>query len=260
LAAKPAPPSIHRFRTSARRLEVVLTELAPQPGRNGKKLLKLLARLRKKAGRVRDLDVQIDLLRSLKMPEGARHKSQLLQALLDDRGQRERKVEQAFDRQTVRQLRKRLKRAASGLEVRESEALDRSRDMLAELEQQPESLTDKVLHQYRIVGKRCRYLAELADKNPAARELVDHLKRMQDVLGEWHDWLKLTERADDLFHTVPGSPLVAALRNLTRAKFRHAALALTEARSALQQKPPEAPTDAANRKQATPVTAIRPAA
>src|ERR1017187_577749 len=86
LAAKPAPNSVHRFRTNGRRLEIVLTELSPNPGRNGKKLLKLLARLRKKAGRVRDLDVQVALLRSLKMPEGARHKSQLMKMMMDERG------------------------------------------------------------------------------------------------------------------------------------------------------------------------------
>jgi len=260
LAAKPAPNSVHRFRTSGRRLEVVLTELAPNPGRNGKKLLKLLARLRRKAGRVRDLDVQVALLRSLKMPEGARHKSQLLQALMEERIQKEKKVAQAFDKETVRELRKRLKRAASELDIRESEAWDQARSMLTKLERQTEPLTEKVLHQYRVVGKRARYLAELADKNPEAERLVDQLKIMQDALGEWHDWLKLTQRAANSFSGVSGSPLVSALRNLTRAKFRHAGMALTEARSALSSKRSVAAEVTADRKQVAPVTAIAAAA
>ena len=260
LAAKPAPNSVHRFRTSGRRLEVVLTELAPNPGRNGKKLLKLLARLRRKAGRVRDLDVQVALLRSLKMPEGARHKSQLLQALMEERIQKEKKVAQAFDKETVRELRTRLKRAASELDIRESEAWDQARSMLTKLERQTEPLTEKVLHQYRIVGKRARYLAELADKNPEAERLVDQLKIMQDALGEWHDWLKLTQRAANSFSGVSGSPLVSALRNLTRAKFRHAGMALTEARSALSSKRPSAIEVASDRKQTTPVSVIGTAA
>ena len=260
LAAKPAPNSVHRFRTSGRRLEVVLTELAPNPGRNGKKLLKLLARLRRKAGRVRDLDVQVALLRSLKMPEGARHKSQLLQALMEERIQKEKKVAQAFDKETVRELRTRLKRAASESDIRESEAWDQARSMLTKLERQTEPLTEKVLHQYRIVGKRARYLAELADKNPEAERLVDQLKIMQDALGEWHDWLKLTQRAANSFSGVSGSPLVSALRNLTRAKFRHAGMALTEARSALSSKRPSAIEVASDRKQTTPVSVIGTAA
>jgi CHAD domain-containing protein len=260
LAAKPAPNSVHRFRTSGRRLEVVLTELAPNPGRNGKKLLKLLARLRRKAGRVRDLDVQVALLRSLKMPEGARHKSQLLQALMEERIQKEKKVAQAFDKETVRELRTRLKRAASESDIRESEAWDQARSMLTKLERQTEPLTEKVLHQYRIVGKRARYLAELADKNPEAERLVDQLKIMQDALGEWHDWLKLTQRAANSFSGVSGSPLVSALRNLTRAKFRHAGMALTEARSAFSSKRPSAIEVASDRKQTTPVSVIGTAA
>jgi len=59
LASKPQPKNVHQFRTHTRRLEAVLEEVAPEFGRNEKKLLKQLARLRRKAGRVRDLDVQV---------------------------------------------------------------------------------------------------------------------------------------------------------------------------------------------------------
>ena len=46
------------------------------------------------------------LLRSLKMPEGARQKSQLMQALIEERTQREKKVAQAFDKRSVKELRR----------------------------------------------------------------------------------------------------------------------------------------------------------
>jgi CHAD domain-containing protein len=258
LAANPAPNSVHRFRTSARRLEALFTELVANPGRNDKKLLKLLARLRKKAGRVRDLDVQISLLGSLKMPEGARHKSQLLQALMEERVQREKKIAEAFDKPTTRELRKRLKRAGFGLDFREGDVWDHAQRMLSKLERQPEPLTDEVLHQYRIVGKRARYLAEVA--GPQAERQVEQLKRLQDALGEWHDWLKLTQRAENLFSGVPGSPLVAALRNLTQAKFRHGVTALVETRATLAGKKPAAPDDASGRKPAALVSAAKTAA
>ena len=65
LPSKPAPENIHRFRTSTRRVEVLVTDLAWNR-RNDKKLLKLLDRLRKKAGRVRDLDVEIAALQALR--------------------------------------------------------------------------------------------------------------------------------------------------------------------------------------------------
>ena len=48
--------NVHKFRTNSRRIEALVSELAPENG-NQKKLLKLLSKLRKKAGKVRDLDV-----------------------------------------------------------------------------------------------------------------------------------------------------------------------------------------------------------
>src|SRR6202050_5067689 len=91
LAAKPAPESVHKFRTSSRRVEALLDEL-DAADRNSTKLLKLLARLRKKAGRVRDLDVQIGSLRNLKVPEGATHKAQLIRTLTEERLRRGEKM------------------------------------------------------------------------------------------------------------------------------------------------------------------------
>jgi len=231
LAAKPAPQAVHRFRTSGRRVEVLLEEL----GSNGnhRKLLKLLSRLRKKAGRVRDLDVQIALLRNFKMPEGARHKRQLLEALVEERNRKEKKFAEAADKNAMRDLRRRLKRAAREMQANQEAPWPRAVRLLGRLDQQNAPLTEKVLHQYRLAGKRIRYLAELADDEPQARSLVRQLKGMQDALGEWHDWLKLTQRAENALNSAPESPLVAALRNLTHAKFRLAVTALAEARSAL---------------------------
>src|SRR5947208_13993272 len=80
-ANKPAASNVHKFRTYSRRVEVLVEALVANPKRRDKRLLKLLARLRKKAGRVRDLDVQIAALRSLKLPQEAERKSQLLREI-----------------------------------------------------------------------------------------------------------------------------------------------------------------------------------
>src|SRR5579859_6561412 len=58
--------NVHKFRTHSRRVEALVSELAPENG-NQKKLLKRLSKLRKKAGKVRDLDVQIAFLKELKV-------------------------------------------------------------------------------------------------------------------------------------------------------------------------------------------------
>jgi len=234
LATKPAPENVHKFRTYSRRVEALLDELVRERSRNDKKLLKLLGRLRKKAGRVRDLDVQITSLRNLKIPQDPGRKSQLTRTLAEERARREKKLGKTFDGETVRELGRRLKRAASDLEVPDgTEPLTLAMRQLTQVGRDHAPLTEKILHQYRIAGKRARYLAELAGKDPEAERLVEQLKRMQDVIGDWHDWLKLTEKAEEFFGEVHDSALLAALRNVTRAKFRQAADALTETRAAL---------------------------
>jgi len=234
LTKRPAPENVHKFRTYSRRVEAVLSEVAPKRHRNDEKLLKLLARLRKKAGKVRDLDVQIGCLRNLKAPQANGHKSQLMNALLDERIQRERKLAKAFDTKTAEEIRKRLKRSAHEISIpRNTEPLALTLSRLAHLGRGNGSLSEKTLHQYRIIGKRARYVAELDGDDPHTRQIIKQLKRMQDVIGDWHDWLKLTEKAERLLGDVRQSALVAMLRNVTQAKFRQSVQVVTELRTGL---------------------------
>jgi len=238
LAKKPVPESVHKFRTNSRRVEALLSEVVPELNRNDKRLLKLLARLRKKAGRVRDRDVQIAAVRNLKIPEGNGHKSELMDTLIQERARREQKLAKAFNRKMAEEIRKRLQRAASELEIpRNAEPLALTLNQLARLGRDHAPLTEKTLHQYRIIGKRARYIAEFAAKDDThAKRVVELLKQMQDVIGDWHDWLKLTEKAEELFGGVRDSALVAMLRNVTQAKFRLSVDAVAETRAALSGK------------------------
>src|SRR5579862_6039206 len=231
LAKKPAQNRVHKFRTSSRRVEAVLNEVPSELHGNDEKVLKLLSRLRKKAGRVRDLDVQIAALRGLKFPEANGHKSQLMDALIDERGKRERKLAKAFDKQTVEDVRKRLKRADRELKFSaDIDPLTLTLRKISELNSGA-PVTEKLLHQYRIVGKRARYIAELGGEDSELKPVIERLKHMQDVIGDWHDWLKLTERAEELIGNVRSSALVAMLRNVTQAKFRQSVELVSRIRS-----------------------------
>jgi CHAD domain-containing protein len=237
LAKNPAPESVHKFRTNSRRVEAVLSEVAPKLNRSDSKLIKLLSRLRKKAGRVRDLDVEIASLRSLKIPEGNGHKSEFLSNLAQERSNREQKLAKAFNRKTAGEVRKRLKRAATEIDIsKDTDPLALTLNKLAKLGRDHVTLTERTLHQYRIVGKRARYIAELAGRDAQAKRIVDQLKHMQDVIGDWHDWLKLTQKAEALFGGVRDSALVAMLRNVTQAKFRQAVDAVAETRAAFSNR------------------------
>src|SRR5437764_8752646 len=232
--------NVHKFRTYGRRVEALVEELVPGLKRKDRRLLEQLARLRKKGGKVRDLDVQIAALRGLKLPQEGGRKAQLLRVLSDDRTSREKKLEKAFDKQQVSQLRKGLKRSAARIDVPNTteELLDRAMRPVLQLGANQRPLTEKRVHQYRIVGKRARYLAEVAGDDPHAKELIEQLKRMQDVIGDWHDWLKLTERAEEVFDGTRSSALIAALRNITRAKYRQSLDVLVETRAAQTPRKP----------------------
>jgi CHAD domain-containing protein len=248
LEAKPASENVHHFRTCGRRVEALFSTGSVQPKRNEKKLLKLLAQLRKKAGKVRDLDVQIAALRNLKIPDDRERKFQLMQALSDERTKRQSRLLKAFDEETIRELRKRLKRAKAVISD-ELDPLKEAKRHLSALKVDVGPVTEEMLHQYRIAGKRARYLAELS-KDPEAVHMVEILKRMQDVIGDWHDWMKLSERAEERFGR-QSSALLSALRNVTQAKFHQAVRALEEARAALAAKKAASTTSSTARPAAT---------
>jgi CHAD domain-containing protein len=223
LADKPQPQNVHRFRTYTRRVEALIEEVAPKVGRNEKKLLKMLNRLRRRAGRIRDLDVQIVALRNLRIPGEQGHKTQLLRMLNEIRSRREGKLHQSLDKETLRNLRKRLKKTAGRQRIPgDVEPLALAKHLFAAVSKPVVPLTESILHKYRLAGKRVRYVAELAGKVPEAEAMLETLQTMQDALGDWHDWLMLTESAEKLLDNEQASPLMAALRNVTRAKFRHA--------------------------------------
>jgi CHAD domain-containing protein len=228
LSSKPQAKSVHRFRTGTRRVQILLSELSPKLDRSEKKLLKLLTQIRKRAGKLRDLDVQLTALRSLKIPHEPRRKTQLVNRLIELRSRQEKKLRKSADDNTLRDIRKRLKRAARHFKPEAGrDPLAAARTMLNRFENAGAPLSEAVLHQYRILSKHARYAAELAGPSPEAVQFIAGLKKIQDALGDWHDWLTLTQTAIAHLGEVRESPLVAELHNVTGAKYRHAVAVLT---------------------------------
>jgi CHAD domain-containing protein len=219
---------IHRFRTTNRRLQTLLEQVIPDRDHHQKKLLKMLDRIRKRAGKVRDLDVQLAALRSLKVPQEPRRKTLLMHRLIELRAKHENKLRKLLNKETIHEIRKRLKRASHEVKlVSGGDALVAARTMLAQVVRPAGPVTEDLLHQYRIVVKRARYAAEFAPKSAEAAQFVAQLKRLQDAIGNWHDWLTLTNTAAKRLGDVNQSPLVAALHNVTRSRFRQAVAALS---------------------------------
>jgi CHAD domain-containing protein len=51
------------------------------------------------------------------------------------------------------------------------------------------------LHDFRKATKKARYLAEMGAEGQSDGGVAKALKRVQDAIGEWHDWLCLGEEA-----------------------------------------------------------------
>lgn len=221
LTSDPEPEHVHQFRTTTRRIETLFKELVPKPDRNERKLLKQLAKIRKRAGRVRDLDVQMAALRTLKIGRDGDEKRTLFSALAGERGRYAKKLAALFDKDSLRELRKRLRRAAKNSQLCDNklEPAAKALRMFARLAREQGEVTEAVLHQYRLRCKRIRYLAEMEGKQPLAQAVVQQLKTIQDAVGEWHDWDTLAARAEALFSNVPSAPIITALRAVRHTKL-----------------------------------------
>ena len=226
------PKKVHHFRTNSRRVEAVIETLAPE-SRNKKKTLKLVGKLRKRAGKVRDIDVQITLLKNLRVPDRHNHRAQLLELLDEAHARQTKKLSKAADSSALRELRKRLRREREAIKLDGVDPLRLAISVLPRVGQSP--LTEKTLHGFRIGAKQARYLAELGGDSPGAKAFVDQLKRAQDAAGEWHDALKLKERAEERFGSASESALVSVLQNISRARFRSASQTLISAVATLSR-------------------------
>jgi CHAD domain-containing protein len=53
------------------------------------------------------------------------------------------------------------------------------------------------LHDFRKGAKKARYVAESDDSDPAAAAMAKAVKRVQDAIGDWHDWTVVAEEAQE---------------------------------------------------------------
>ena len=249
--AAPTPERVHQVRTTARRLEAVLEIVYPEATSRVEKTLRGLKRLRRRAGAVRDLDVQSAALRTLKIGREAERKARLLANLADERAARATQFQKVIHAKKTEKLRKRLQLIAAEMAQAsvppeqnghnwppvwiDFDPLSASLRMFARLARQIKAVTADNIHSYRTRCKRIRYVAEMAGATPESRRIVGLLKRVQDSIGDWHDWQTLTVTAEELFSHSLDSALGSALRNLSNAKFVEARAVTADVRRELMR-------------------------
>ena len=235
LAYDVAAKHVHRLRTTIRRIESLVEYARPDLGGKQEKALKSLSSLRKKAGKVRDLDVQINLLDAIANTSTRRDRQALTEFLKRKRSGQARRLSALIDKVQDSRLESHVKRILEkaaetpGSTVNPDAPLLRARHELAQLAaESPVSAATKarVLHKIRIRIKRIRYLAELAEKSTGQESFLAELKTTQDALGEWHDWEELTLTAEEQFGDRVNCPLLVEVRALFAAKHAAAAAAV----------------------------------
>lgn len=226
---------VHRLRTTIRRIERLVEYARPDLGGKQEKVLKSLSALRKKAGKVRDLDVQLKLLDAIANTSTRRDRQALTESLKRKRTRQARRVCAAIAKAQKSKLGDHLERileraaGAPAWTVNPEAPLLQARQELAQLASESSvsaSTKARVLHKIRIKIKKIRYLAELAEKSTGQESFLAELKTTQDALGEWHDWEELTLTAEEQFGDRVNCPLLVEVRALFAAKHAAAAAAV----------------------------------
>jgi len=112
MPAVPNADDIHDFRTSSRRFEATIHALSLDSGQSGRRVLKQISKLRKRAGKVRDMDVLTDYLSSVSC---RKKEKECYVRVLEHLGAQRLKYARRFEsarQQCASELTKRLKRTS----------------------------------------------------------------------------------------------------------------------------------------------------
>lgn len=225
LPKEPTAKYVHRLRTLVRRIESLVDYARPDLGRKQQKALEKLAVLRKRAGKVRDLDVQAELLKEIANGSTASDRRSIGDALEQKRDKQARRLMSAAakiaDSKFLSHIERMVAKSAAAGSADQRDPLAEARKQLAGPEREfatRVSHKPAELHRMRIQMKKIRYVAELAADSPEQRNFVEQLRAVQDALGAWHDWQELAKTAEKQFRNRMNCPLLVEVRALLAAK------------------------------------------
>ena len=241
---------VHAVRVAVRRARAVLRAARPILDEDWSEPLRSeLKWLGRSLGRRRDTDVLVTHLRGelerLEQPERT-SAGALVELLAGERETAQAIAVDALESERYYRLLDALEAAARGPRVRRGEVSLRrlARREFERLRKVAERLgpeaSDEALHRARILGKRARYAAELAEPEVGkpARRFVARAKAFQDVLGAHQDAIVAEARLRGLLGDASGSGAAFAAGRLVereRARRRAARAELPAAWKALKR-------------------------
>ena len=225
----PAPDTVHKLRTNTRRFEATLEALSLDERVIGKSMLKDLRRLRKRAGKVRDMDV-LTAFASTVHPRGEEECGVQLLERLGARRKTQAEKLYAETKEVRSSLGKSLKRSRSILikMMRKNKETQDGNKVAAEAAATavklatrlgtPQCLGKTNLHPYRLRIKELRNVLRMASGSARPR-FVEDLGKVKDAIGEWHDWEELVSIAEKVLDHKTGCGLKAELKHIAGQKY-----------------------------------------
>jgi CHAD domain-containing protein len=193
------PETVHKLPTTTRRFEAIFKALSLDTQGINKRTLKDLGRIRKRAGKVRDIDVLIGFASNIH-PKGA--EECCIELLESTRSERRRRpgcpTKQNFTDRYGRLEESRLgdrkttqgkRNSDNGSEV-SIEAMTSAVRLVVQLGTPPR-LSRETLHPYWLKIKELQNLLRMAADSARPR-FVEDLGEVKDAIGEWHDWEELS--------------------------------------------------------------------
>ncbi|GMV25310.1 MAG: hypothetical protein AMXMBFR58_13410 [Phycisphaerae bacterium] len=230
VSKKRAPArEVHKLRSGSRRIEALVDNLLPR-ARRPSDLPGVIRDVRKRAGRVRDCDVAIDILkRDLPRGDFSAQATKLVRSMLAKRRKKaERRLREQAGQHKAREIPRRLQRAAKGVELDQRQiraALGRCRARIGRLATDDVAGSNERLHQLRLAIKCLRDTSALVSPAmPAASGLAARAETLADLLGGAQDLVVLGELLEKVSRNATPSQQTAlhALRKEVSARHRAA--------------------------------------
>jgi CHAD domain-containing protein len=234
---KPKRKSVHKLRTTIRRIESLISYANPDIRKKEERSLEKMADLHKRAGKVRDLDVQANLIGTLGNGSAAKDRKTLTELLEKKRDRQAKRLESAIKKLDDAKFFDRLNQIAEQAgELRDGKnrplaPLEEAKTQLAQMASDlgsGQTMKPSRLHDARVSLKRIRYMAELAEDSAAQKDFTRKLKSVQDAIGDWHDWQELTAKAEKRFSERTHSALVHEARTVLSARHSDATSAVSK--------------------------------
>src|SRR6266566_815006 len=221
---QPTPEQVHDLRTNTRKLESALHALSLDSNGNEQRLLKSVKRIRKRAGKIRDMDVLTAHVCSVKLNGEGDCEVQLLEHLGARRHKYAKKLHSSVLKESA-VLKKSLQREVAELDaMQDSKPEQAAAQAGAHALELASQLTDPLrlnrsnLHPYRLKVKELRYVLQMAENNGQA-EFVKDLDEVKDSIGEWHDWEELSAIAADVLDHGSLCRLQQELKRIRDSKY-----------------------------------------